>query len=276
MGLIDPRPLWDFDDPAASESRFLAQADGAPEPAHSAWMTQVARAMGLQEQFVAAHALLDSLAVLGAAVRPASGLAANAGSGLAASGLAAWQEQPQDSGAAELAVRMDLERGRLFRSAGEDARALPLFEKAASRAEGAGLDELQVDALHMAALAAPPAEQLARNETALAAARAASDPVARSWDASILNNIGMVHADAGDHATALAVFEEALAARERIGDVARTRVAKWMVAWSLRNLGRNDEALARQRALKAELDAAGASDPYVDEELALLEGRARA
>ena len=45
-----------------------------------------------------------------------------------------------------------------------------------------------------------------------------------------------------------------------------------MVAWSLRNLGRTEEALAAQRALKAELTAAGASDPYVDEELANLEG----
>jgi hypothetical protein len=45
-----------------------------------------------------------------------------------------------------------------------------------------------------------------------------------------------------------------------------------MVAWTLRNLGRADEALAIQRALKAELTAAGASDPYVDEELATLEG----
>ena len=102
------------------------------------------------------------------------------------------------------------------------------------------------------------------------------DATARDRDASILNNIGMVHADAGDFATALAVFEQALAARERIGDPARTRVAKWMVAWSLRNLGRTDEALAAQRALKSELEAAGTTDPYVDEELAILDGLTQA
>ena len=61
-------------------------------------------------------------------------------------------------------------------------------------------------------------------------------------------------------------------ARERIGDAGTIRVARWMVGWSLRNLGRTDEALAVQRALKAELEAAGEEDPYVDEELALLEG----
>jgi 3-methyladenine DNA glycosylase AlkD len=68
------------------------------------------------------------------------------------------------------------------------------------------------------------------------------------------------------------VFQEALEARERIGDPARTRVARWMVGWALRNLGRTDEALAVQTALKAELEAAGEEDPYVDEELALLKG----
>ena len=81
----------------------------------------------------------------------------------------------------------------------------------------------------------------------------------------------MVHADAGDFDAALAAFEEALEARLRIGDPARSRVARWMVAWALRNLNRRAEALAIQQTLKAELVAAGAEDPYVDEELALLE-----
>ena len=95
---------------------------------------------------------------------------------------------------------------------------------------------------------------------------------ARNWDASLLNNLGMTHADAGEWPAALAAFEEALVARERIGDAGRTRVARWMVGWALRNLGRTDEALAVQTALKAELDAIGEEDPYVDEELALLDG----
>jgi tetratricopeptide (TPR) repeat protein len=101
-------------------------------------------------------------------------------------------------------------------------------------------------------------------------ARASSDQRARDWDASLLNNLGMTQADAGDFEAALATFEEALAARERIGEPDRTRVARWMVGWALRNLGRRDEALAVQRALKDELAAVGAEDPYVDEELALL------
>lgn len=70
-------------------------------------------------------------------------------------------------------------------------------------------------------------------------------------------------------------FEDALEARERIGDPARTRVARWMVAWSLRHLGVVDRAREMQLALRAELDAIGDHDPYVDEELALLGSQRR-
>ena len=69
--------------------------------------------------------------------------------------------------------------------------------------------------------------------------------------------------------------EEALAACRRDGDDERVRVARWMVGWTLRLLGREDEALAVQRSLRAELDALGEQDPYVDEELDLLSGGGR-
>ena len=137
-------------------------------------------------------------------------------------------------------------------------------------AEAGGLEALRVDALHMVALAAPEEEQLALNEAALAVARASTDQRARDWDASLLNNIGMTHADAGDFESALTTFEQALAARERIGDPATIRVARWMIGWAMRNLGRRDEALEIQRSLKAELESVGDTDEYVDEELALL------
>jgi tetratricopeptide (TPR) repeat protein len=230
------RDLWDFADPAGSEQRFRDVAATAPEPARTHALTQVARALGLQERYDEGHAVLDALS----------------------------------RGDAESRVRLALERGRLLRSAGEDVASRTFFEQASHEAQRAGLDELAVDALHMVALVVEPADRLAAHYQALARARAADDPAARDWDASILNNIGMAHADAGDHGAALAAFEEALAARIRIGDPARTRVARWMVAWSLRHLGVVDLARAVQLALKAELDAIGETDPYVDEELDLL------
>ena len=236
--MTDPSELWDFDDPAGSEQRFRAAADTAEGADRLVLLTQVARALGLQERYDEGHAVLDDLAAADA----------------------------------EVATRAALERGRLLRSAGDVDAARPHFEAAAAAAREAGLEALHVDALHMVALVAPAEDQQRLTEEALAVARGSSDEAARNWDASLLNNLGMTHADAGDWPAALATFEEALAARERIGDPARTRVAKWMVGWALRNLGRTDEARAVQTALKAELEAAGEDDPYVDEELALLDG----
>jgi tetratricopeptide (TPR) repeat protein len=238
VGVTDVTELWDFDDPAGSEQRFRAAADVAEGTDRLVVLTQLARALGLQERYDEGFAVLDDLAV----------------------------EDP------EVTARAALERGRLLRSSGEPDAARPYFEGAARSAHEAGLEALHVDALHMVALVAPAEDQLRLNEEALAVARASTDEAARNWDASLLNNLGMVHADAGDWLAALATFEEALAARERIGDAARTRVARWMVGWALRNLGRTDEALAVQTALKAELEAAGEEDPYVDEEISLLNG----
>jgi tetratricopeptide (TPR) repeat protein len=236
--VTDPTALWNFDDPAGSEARFRAAADIAEGADRLVLLTQAARALGLQERYDEGHAELDHLSV-------------------------------DDD---EVAARVSLERGRLLRSAGAPDEARPHFEAAAVTAREAGLEALQVDALHMVALVAPPEDQQRLTEEALAVARGSSEQAARDWDASLLNNLGMVHADAERWPEALAAFEEALAARERIGDAGRTRVARWMVGWALRNLGRTEEALAVQTALKADLEAAGEQDPYVDEELALLRG----
>jgi tetratricopeptide (TPR) repeat protein len=236
--MTDPSELWDFDDPAGSEQRFRAAAETAEGTDRLVLLTQVARSLGLQERYDEGHAVLDDLAV----------------------------DSP------EVATRVALERGRLLRSAGEPDEAGPHFDAAVVTAREAGLEALHVDALHMAALVAPAEDQQRRTAEALAVARGSSDEAARNWDASLLNNLGMTHADAGDWPAALTAFEEALAARQRIGDDGRTRVARWMVGWALRNLGRTDEARVVQTRLKAELEAAGEQDPYVDEELALLDG----
>ena len=234
--MIDPRPLWDFDDPASSGERFLAAAEQAEEPARTAWLTQYVRALGLQEKYDEANRILDTLT----------------------------------SDDHEAATYLALERGRVLRSSGHPDEARPHFDAAVASARDGGLEALHIDALHMVALVAPADEQLALNLQALEVARTATEQRARDWDASLLNNIGMTHADAGHFEAALASFEEALAARERIGDPATIRVARWMIGWSLRNLDRRDEARAVQQALKAELDDIGDADQYVDEELALL------
>lgn len=236
--MIDPRPLWDFNDPAASEGRFRAAAQGRPSPEAEAWATQVARALGLQERYDEGHAVLDQI----------------------------------DVDDAEVRCRVALERGRLWRSAGDPNAARPFFEAAV---EAAPADSLRIDAWHMLALVVPRPGSTELTHRALETARSSHEPAARAWEASLLNNLGMEHADDGDFAAALPVFEEALAVRRTGDDAEATRIARWMVAWSLRNLGRTDEALAIQRELKAELDAMGVVDGFVDEELALLQDSAR-
>ncbi|CAN5242117.1 hypothetical protein BH09ACT12_BH09ACT12_32700 [soil metagenome] len=236
--MTDVASLWDFDDPAGSEERFRAAADAATGDERLILQTQVARALGLQGRYEEGHAVLDAEEVA--------------------------------AGGTEVGVRRTLERGRLLRSADRPREARPLFVHAALTAGAAGLDALHVDALHMVALVGAPAEQLALTEEALAVARTSSDPAARAWEPSLLNNLAMAHADAGDWSAALAGFEEALVARARLGDDRRTRTARWLVAWALRNLDRREEALAIQETLRAELDSLGEQGPYVDEELELL------
>src|SRR4051794_27781133 len=172
----DPSALWDFDDPAGSERRFRDAADLAEGADRLVLLTQVARALGLQERYAEGHAVLDHLAV------------------------------PEG----EVAARVSLERGRLLRSAGDPEAARPHFEAAEQEAAAAGLDALRVDAAHMEALVAEPEEQVALNLRALELAGASSDPAARDWDAAVLTNLGMAHAEAGDFDAALAVFERAV------------------------------------------------------------------
>jgi tetratricopeptide (TPR) repeat protein len=235
--------LWDFGDPAASETRFRAErakhATGSREALETE--TQIARTQGLRRQFAAAHGTLDAV------------------------------EPRLDAVDVRVRVRYLLERGRTFNSSGAPERAVPLFSDAATRSAAAGRasDEFYtVDALHMLGIAAPAADQLGWNLKALAAADAATDPRARGWRGSLLNNLGWTYFDAGNVATALDYWRRALAFREAAGNAGRIREAKWAVARGLRAQGKLDEAEVMQRALAAEFAASNETDGYVFEELA--------
>ena len=235
--MLDLTLLWDFDDPASSETRFRQALRATTGRDQHVLMTQLARAVGLQGRHDDALGLLAATT----AVDP------------------------------EVAARIHLERGRVLRSQGLVDTARPELEAAVAAAAAVGADEVHVDALHMLALIAKREEQAALHEEALGIARASAELRARDWDASLLHNIGMAHADAGEWHDALAAFENAWGARERQGDASRTRVARWMVAWAMRHLGRTSDALAMQRAIKVELEAIGDHDDVVDEEITLLE-----
>ena len=117
----------------------------------------MARAIGLQGRFDEAQALLNEL--------------------------------PDDEDE-ELRVRILLERGRVMNSAGDPDRALPEFQMASEAAQKEGFEHLAVDAMHMLAIVAAPSEQDGLNSRALELAESATDPRARQWRGSLLNNMG--------------------------------------------------------------------------------------
>ena len=96
---------WDFEDPAGSEARLRALLTDADGQDALVVRTQVARALGLQQRYDEAQALLDEVAAAG-----------------------------PDT---EARVRERLERGRVLRSGGDPDRAGPLFAEA-GRARRAG------------------------------------------------------------------------------------------------------------------------------------------
>lgn len=115
---------------------------------------------------------------------------------------------------ARVRVRVDLERGRLRRSSGDEAAALPLFESAYATAVAAGEDWLAADAAHMCALVAGSREGFVA-WTQRGIELAERSEAAFYWLGPLLNNLGWEQLEAGENEQALATFERALAVRER-------------------------------------------------------------
>jgi tetratricopeptide (TPR) repeat protein len=177
--------LWDFEDPAGSERRLAVEeaSESHTDSERAELVTQRARALGLQRRFEDGRALLDSLG------------------------------DPSDSA---VRTRVALEAGRLLNSAARASEAVPEFETAATAAESAGLLFLQIDALHMLAIA----DQTRSSKWAAQAielALAAPDDRTRRWLVALYNNLGCWHSDGGRLDEALDSFRQALAWAERVG-----------------------------------------------------------
>lgn len=252
--------LWDYSRPGETETRFralLPEYEAAGEPgALAELLTQIARTLGLQQEFDQAHALLDRADAL-----IAGGARRTAGA-------------PVDASALGIArVRSLLERGRVHNSAGARDRAMPLFQEAYQLALALHAENHAVDAAHMLEIVESGLAKLDWNETAVALAEGASDPRARRWLGALYNNRGWTLHELGRLDEALAMFEKRLAWLEANppeggGERHETEIgiAHWSIAKMFRLLGRVDEALAIQRRLIA--TQTGAEDGYVHEELA--------
>jgi tetratricopeptide (TPR) repeat protein len=247
---VDVNALWDFAHPDATEARMRAALAGAQGDDALVLQTQIARTWGLRGDFAQARRIL-------AEVEPA---------------LATAGPEPR--------VRHALELGRTWSSAVHPPESQTAEARAAARAafgrafdvaREAHLDGLAVDALHMMAFVdTAPADQLRWDREALAFALASDQPEARRWEASLRNNLGNALHELGRYDEALTELQKAVVLRERSGNASGTRFAHWMVARTLRSMGRADEALAIQLRLEREWDAAGEPDPDVYEELEAL------
>jgi len=176
------RPLWDFDDLDASERRLRAQLEQeTSDPGRAEVLTQLARVEGLRGNFAQCAQVLDKAEPLAA-----SNAVAN--------------------------VRLELERGRMFRSRVDPEAAFPLFQDAFARAAEAGEHYLAGDAAHMCAISV---DDRALQQEWTQRGLDEGDPY---WAGPLYNNLGWSYFEAGDFTRALDLFELALEARLRDPD----------------------------------------------------------
>ena len=247
---IDLTTLWDFRQPELSEQRFRAALANASGNDALILQTQIARTYGLRKDFAKTRELLQAV------------------------------EPRMKAAGAEARTRFALELGRSYASATHppetqtaETRALArqAYESALGVARSAKLDGLAIDAIHMLAFVdTAPADQLKWAQAALEVVEGSTQTGAKQWEPSIRNNLGMALHALGRYEEALAEFKRAVVLREQGKNAESVRVAHWMVAWTLRALKRNAEALTLQLRLERECDAAGEPDPYVFEELEIL------
>ncbi|MFN7431693.1 MAG: tetratricopeptide repeat protein, partial [Betaproteobacteria bacterium] len=247
---VDLSSLWDFSRPDVSEQRFRAALLTASEDDALILRTQIARSLGLRRDFERAREELRAVA------------------------------KELDRAGAEARTRYFLELGRTYASAAHPAElqtpqaselARSAYRQAIELARTASLDGLAIDAIHMMAFVdTDAADQLTWAEEALRIVESSTQPAARRWEASIRNNLGHALHQLGRYDEALVQLRQAVAIRERGTSAEATRTAHWMVARTLRAMGRVDEALKIQLRLEREADLAGKPDHYVFEELRLL------
>ena len=244
---LDVFGLWDYSKPELSEQRFREALKTASPDEALVLQTQIARTYGQRKDFARAQEILASI------------------------------KDQALKGSALAQVCYFLELGRTYASATHpretqtaEARstARTLYTQAFETARKAGIDNLAVDALHMMAFVDTDAQaQLDWDLKAIAYMEASSQPEARKWEASLRNNVGYAKHLLGQYDEALNQFRLSLAARQRDGNIRGTRIAHWMIAWTLRAQAKFQEAIDIQLRLEREWDQAGEPDPYVFEEL---------
>jgi tetratricopeptide (TPR) repeat protein len=203
------RPLWDFEDLDGTAARLRNQLEREESDSGRAEvLSQLARVEGsMRDDFGHCAELLD-------------------------------QAEPLAGSDPVANVRLELERGRMFRSSGDLEAAFPLFKSAFERACEAGEFWFAGDAAHMCAIAVTDRD-LMEEWTQRGMELGEREPDAAYWAGPLLNNLGWAYFDAGEHERALDLFEQALVVRERDpGNQAAIQFAKEAVEEARQALAR--------------------------------------
>jgi len=235
---------FDYDKPNETETRFLklaseAQTAGRVEEA-CVYLTQAARAQGIQDRLKEARATLEK----------ARSLSPNSAYAIA---------------------RLSLESGRITRREGHVDQARAQFESAYRIARDGRADSLAADAAHMLAVLLPFEQAAPWVDRGLAVAESSENPIARAWVGNLCFNWGESLAAHGKHLDAALYFARAVAARSVQGDAATVRTAEFALAVELRTLGTVDQARAIQRRLLREATIAREDTADILRELKVLE-----
>ena len=154
--------LWNFGDVTATRNKFLellpqAQASG-DKSYYLQLLTQLARTHSLQNNFDEAHKILDTV------------------------------EKQLNPDLKVARVRYLLERGRCYNSSNQQERSIPYFMEAVDIAHSINETRLEVDAIHMVAIAkSDPKDQVEWNLKGIERATATSE---KGWLHALYNNIG--------------------------------------------------------------------------------------
>jgi tetratricopeptide (TPR) repeat protein len=223
--LPDWKPLWDFKNPAKTEQSFrklLPQAEAAGDLSYTLIVkTQIARTLGLQMKFDQAHAELDTV-----------------------------EKQLTDD--LPLArIRYLLERGRVFNSSDQKAKALPLFKSAWKIAVDQNEEPLAMDAAHMVAIAAEPKESLEWSFKAIDLAENSENPKVKGWLGPLYNNTAWTFEEQDQYAKAMELFKKGYDFRLKKGWTSETVIALWTIAHTQRKMGNLDKALATLKEVEA-------------------------
>lgn len=237
--LPDIDKVWDFQDPATSERRFLellvrAEAQGDVEYVASV-MTQIARTHSLRGTFKEAHIWLDRADSIVSDTMPSA------------------------------RVRSLLERGRVYNSSEKVDSALPLFREAHVVATRNGLDNLSIDAMHMIAIAEPdPRMQVEWGTKALEIVK--PNRKLWGWLWPLYNNLGESFLKLNQFADAYAAFS-ALAEHQKAHFGGADMYTQKDMARALRGLGKHADALNLLNELDERLQKRQERDGYISAEI---------